>query len=659
MIQPSLSVRNRLFFSFGGAAIFTVLASALGIFAFVQSRAALDHITQSRLPLAATAHQIAQQTEAIAATAPSLLSSKVRTQRLTAATRITDQMIYLGELVARLESSGVQAVSEIARKKSLLYENFKKLDKLVQARIEVANEKQATVLKILATSRELHDATVKALTDLGGATPAPKFGSTQHILEMAHDFATATLNNLLAAANTKNPFELQRFATEFQKISQRTETLLGFLPEEIAGRIREPFQTLTRFGIGPRSLFRLRENELKSTSEAERMVLAYNQNGKALVFAANVLIEAAQADISAATEKSRANLRTYGILLAAIAASCVLGAILLAVYIGRDIGERLTSLQKSMAIHAAGGRDDIPLGGNDEIGHMAGALKTFISTINQREDELRQARDALKQKVVEIERSKDDLRRAKEEAELSNRSKSEFLANMSHELRTPLNAIIGFSDLTLSESFGPVGNARYVDYAKDINQSGQHLLQLINDILDLSKIEAGKLELYECPIDLQRTISACLVLIKDRAESGGLTLKSQIPKDLPSLYADDLKVKQIVLNLLSNAVKFTPPGGRVTLSVEADLTKGLTLQVSDTGIGIAAKSLPLIFAPFVQEESTLSRTYEGTGLGLPLTKALVEIHGGHIAMESEVGLGTTVTLNFPAERIGGRAHSVA
>ena len=253
--------------------------------------------------------------------------------------------------------------------------------------------------------------------------------------------------------------------------------------------------------------------------------------------------------------------------------------------------------------------------------------------------------------ITERKRAEEAMREAKEQAELANRTKSEFLATMSHELRTPLNAILGFSELMGNATLGPLGNPKYQEYAKDINDSGQHLLGLIQDILDLSKIEAGKLELDEEDIDVTRAIRSCMVLVKERAKNGGVKLLTDIPDGLPALHADQRKLKQILVNLLSNAVKFTPAGGEVTLKAWWREDSGYVLQVIDTGIGIALADIPTVLSPFGQVDSRLARKYEGAGLGLPLTKSFVEMHGGSLDLQSEEGAGTTVTVRFPKERI--------
>ena len=239
---------------------------------------------------------------------------------------------------------------------------------------------------------------------------------------------------------------------------------------------------------------------------------------------------------------------------------------------------------------------------------------------------------------------------AKETAELANRSKSEVLAHMSHEVRTPLNSVIGFSEMLEKEIFGSLGDAKYQEYAKDIHASGTHLLNLISDILDISKIEAGELDFTEVSVDVGEIIVSSTRMVADRVERGGITLGLEVPQSLPRLRGDALRLKQILLNLLSNAIKFTPPDGQVTIEAKVDGSNAMVWKVVDTGVGIAATNLSRVLHPFEQVRDNAALAHEGTGLGLYLTNALTELHDGTLEIESEVGKGTTVTVRFPPER---------
>ena len=253
--------------------------------------------------------------------------------------------------------------------------------------------------------------------------------------------------------------------------------------------------------------------------------------------------------------------------------------------------------------------------------------------------------------ITERRNAELNLLRTKEQADFANRSKSEFLANMSHELRTPLNAIIGFSEIIRDQLFGPVGQAQYVEYAGDIHDSGQLLLSLINDILDMSKIEAGKRALAESVMSVEDTVRSVSRLVAARAKEGKIKLTMSVPRDFPCFRAEERAIKQILTNLLTNAIKFTPEGGTVSLTAEQTDKGDLRIVVEDTGIGMSAEEIPVAMAPFGQIESALSRKNQGTGLGLPLTRALVELHGGTLDLESAVGKGTKITLLFPKDRV--------
>src|SRR5713226_4013997 len=250
----------------------------------------------------------------------------------------------------------------------------------------------------------------------------------------------------------------------------------------------------------------------------------------------------------------------------------------------------------------------------------------------------------------ELRRNQERLIAAKDAAEAASRSNSEFLANMSHELRTPLNAIIGFSGMMSDRMFGPI-NEKYAEYAAVIGDSGRHLLAIINDILDLARDEANRLIVAEEEVEISRVVDLSSRIVQELAVKAEVNFVTETENFLPNVLGDTAKLTQILVNLLSNAIKFTPAGGRVCLKIGREPQGGLTFQVADTGIGMSAEQIPIALSPFGQVDSGLNRKYDGVGLGLPLTKRLIELHDGTIKITSEPGRGTTVDFHLPQERV--------
>src|ERR1700761_9220793 len=262
--------------------------------------------------------------------------------------------------------------------------------------------------------------------------------------------------------------------------------------------------------------------------------------------------------------------------------------------------------------------------------------------------EARAEKDAL---IGELEQSKSVSDEARRRAEGANIAKSRFLAQMSHELRTPLNDILGFSEVMKAEIFGPHAIAAYKDYSGDIHSSGVHLLNLINEILDLSRIEAGRYELNEEPVSLNRVVEDCHHLLKLRAGNRGITIHELFEPDMPKLWADERAVRQICLNLLSNAIKFTPQGGEIWLKVGWTASGGQYMSVKDTGPGIPEEEIPIVLASFGQGSNSIKSAEQGAGLGLPIAKNLIDLHGGTFTLKSKLRIGTEVIVTFPPERV--------
>jgi signal transduction histidine kinase len=306
---------------------------------------------------------------------------------------------------------------------------------------------------------------------------------------------------------------------------------------------------------------------------------------------------------------------------------------------------------------------------NDELGTLVDGFNLMLEEIQARHRELREHQYGLElvidQRTRDLRRANDKLTESvrtlaveRDRAEEANRAKSRFLANMSHELRTPLNAINGFSEIIAKEMFGPVRNEQYREYATMINQSGNHLLIIVNDILDMSRVEAGKMQLHEEELSLDDLFSEVKHIVTPIARKKNISVSvPSLPDDFPSLYCDHGRLRHVFLNLLGNAIKFTSQGGVVGVNVNLD--DDLDIHVEDNGVGIKEEDLARIMKPFVQVEDSYSRQYSGSGLGLAISKVLVEMHGGALTVESEYGVGTRVTITLPARRLGRKRADAA
>jgi len=420
----------------------------------------------------------------------------------------------------------------------------------------------------------------------------------------------------------------------------KNEVRLGHAPEELARAVHIADKIYFHDICKVRLSIIAALSAGKPSPVSDRAWLAMSKAGLDHVLAvAHTAVDIAAAHAASDTEVAR---RLYFASLLGVVLFVGFGVFAI-VFVARQVVEPMEEITQTMRMVAAG---DLGVGvpfqdRGDEIGDLARALGVFKA-------------NAIEKKQIEIE-----LIKSKDTAESSNRAKSQFLANMSHELRTPLNAVIGFAEMMSAETFGPLGSPRYQEYADAIRGSGAHLLALINDILDLSRLDAGQSDLIDEALDVDEIAETVLTMVAGQAKAANIEVSSSIAPNLPLLKADRRRVKQVLINLLANAIKFTPAGGKVRLSAAHARDGGLVLAVADTGIGIAKEDIPKALERFGQVDSKLSRRYEGAGLGLPLAKQLMELHGGALVLESELNVGTTVSVTFPRERLTHRAKGVA
>ena len=481
---------------------------------------------------------------------------------------------------------------------------------------EIAEENQTTTKAIDALSKDLEMLSYRILGVVGGIYAAPN---------IAHEI----------------PKLGGRIITSWQHVRNN---LVDYLDAEATLRADEAMVSLSPFLERTQKLFAATHPE--PTKPEQRQLELHHDDWLDIRPALSLFTEKVRERV---TERAASNFRQAKAVEARLStmanAILIAGLLVLAstwYLLLFALARPVTNLVSVMRRIATGDISaQIPgLTGPTEIGDMARTVQVFKEkSIENRRLQQEEARRA------------SELARAHDVAQAANRTKSEFLANMSHELRTPLNAIIGFSEILHRQMFGPLQNERYREYAKDIHDSGQHLLSLINEILDIAKVEAGQIELREEQVSLADVFDSCRRFIGERASAAGLELVVASVEGGPDLVVDPIRLKQILLNLLSNAVKFTPAGGRVELSVHHRQDGCCELRVSDTGIGMSLDEVAVALQPFRQIDSKLARKYDGTGLGLPLTKALTELHGGQLIIDSETGRGTTVAVCLPAGRV--------
>jgi signal transduction histidine kinase len=471
---------------------------------------------------------------------------------------------------------------------------------------------------------EINDARIETL----GRTAPGRVARMDARLTLALDRADAALDSIGSVGRA-------RIGRQLADIEEGT-VIAGALnrvdPNAFLAARMAALQIVT---AGPNSIPALHARRLRLETRA-RELLAQNQRLSRRLDAAvadAVRRTRAQIDETLATAE-RTRITGAAMIGGTVLLSIVCSYLIMRVYVGRHVVRRLAAVRDSMLALSRGELEHpLPSPGSDEIGRMTYALTVF------------------RDNAVRLRQRTRELQIARDEAVQSSEAKTRFLANMSHELRTPLNAVIGFAEIIQNEAVGPIGERRYCEYAKDIHDSATHLLDVINDILDVAKAEAGKLDLADERVEIDPFVTKTLRLVETRAQQQGVTLTADLDSQVPVLIADPRRLRQILLNLLSNAIKFTGAGGTVRVETAQRADGGIDMAVTDTGVGMSDAEVETALAPFSQIENSFSRHAEGTGLGLPLTKHLVELHGGTFSLSSVKHAGTRITAVFPAERV--------
>jgi len=617
-----------------------MVAGAVGVFAFNHLRDVVPRFAESEAENLATVQRLTSDVGNLVGIAPQFASARTLTTLSTIndSVRDTVEQLYstLDTLSAGLSGDTLESAQVVRQTGQSLEGILVSLDQLVTRKIKT----QAQFDQGIQTLWQLHEKIECTLIFHPGADSAcdkevkvdELSGHGREWLVAAHEVSESFRQY---AVSRERP-GARRAEREVSRLVGTLRRGVSELPAEDAARLQPILTGMLNLFEGPGGLLGTAGELVALERQLRGRVNKSKYAASKFISAMTALVSAVRQDTSDRKQALTQLLDKLIVALLVIVIACVTLASVGFLFFKNQIIKRLISLQAAVQAGVDGATDiDYPHDDKDEIGKLGQAYAFFVDEIESRETSLRRERDV--------------AQRLASKAEEASQAKSAFLANMSHELRTPLNSIIGFSQIMADGSYGKI-DAKYVGYARDINYSGQHLLDVINDILDISKIEAGEIELDESDVDIGDTVDASVRMVQVRFEGKQQNLHVEILPDLPMLRCDGRLLRQIVVNLLSNALKFTPERGDIKISADIDEPGGIVLRIEDTGIGIAAEDIPKALEPFSQVRTGPDITHDGTGLGLSLSRQLIELHDGSLFIESEVGTGTVVTIRFAPER---------
>ena len=615
--QNTISVRFRLVLGLSILAALTVCATVVAAITFLSHRDKLNQVVNTEVPTLLLAAELAHAGEAIASGVAPVATAQSFPEAENVTGEILDKFARMDRLIidlGRIETDNSR-IEIFQNERSNIQENFLQLQANVTTYWHVRSRNKDRRVQFL----ELLDQWAEKALSQAEKSLQPTGLSR---LEQA---AALRLSQAIVA---RSETEISKAQLQLNDLELAVKQMAGSTPS------RQLIETSSRIRAFAKTAWVYLSDRAEETALAKKTfaLVAYHKHlSDRLTVALSHLLEAHKKAIVTATNEAEKALTISSTLLIILSVLSVVLAVAIALILDKSISGRLRRLQDSMTLIATGERSvEIHENGKDEIGEMGRSLSKFVKTLSHQER---------------------SLRRAKNEAVMANRAKSLFLANVSHELRTPLNAILGFSEIIRTGALGKVQPARYGDYANDIHESGQHLLDLINDVLDMAKMEAGKTEVRETAVNFSLVIHESLKIVSQLARETHIRIETEIPHNLPALWADNRMLVQMCTNLTENAVDYSPPGSQITISAHITDLGQFAFSVIDQGMGMSPSEITRALKPLEREDIDVPRETDGTGLGLPLIAQYVFLHEGELTIDSHPGEGTTVNVIFPASRV--------